>query len=217
MVMEGKSMKSLHNLFMQSVENIGFNEFERSLFYNAPIGIRFEIGVEGNAFLNDRSINTDYISRALYRAKTIYKSLPYKPNILRIDTYPDEKNTPQHITLQNISLLNLQYPSEVVEDLIVDDGVKYTHQHLYWDLLQTDYDADYLIEKIIWADFGDLGGLCSNVYFMNTDNSILFHLYDDRGADVVAKEKNLLKPLYDDFNDWILGYDREKIEAIFYK
>ena len=210
-------MKSLHNLFMQSVEKIGFNEFEHPLFYNAPIGIRFEIGCAGTAFLYDRSINPDYISKALHRARTIYKSLPHEPNILRIDIYSEEEPTSQHITLQNLSLLNLQYPSEVVEDSFVEDGVKYTHQHLYWDLLQTDYDVDYLIEKIIWADMGGFAGLCSNVYFINTDNSILFHLYDDRGADIVAKEKNSLKPLYDDFNDWILSYDREKIDAIFYK
>src|SRR5699024_3600191 len=44
---------------------------------------------------------------------------------------------------------------------------------------------------------------------------MLYHLYDDRGLDLVAKDKNKLYPLYETFNDWILDYDREAIGRIF--
>jgi len=43
----------------------------------------------------------------------------------------------------------------------------------------------------------------------------MFHLYDDRGADLVASEKSAIKDTYVKFNKWILDYDREKIEAVF--
>ena len=40
-------------------------------------------------------------------------------------------------------------------------------------------------------------------------------MYDDRGLDVIAKDKKSLDSLYHNFNDWILEYDREKIDLIF--
>ena len=39
-------------------------------------------------------------------------------------------------------------------------------------------------------------------------------MYDDRGLDVIATNKEILKPLYIEFNDWILEVNREKIDDI---
>ncbi|WCR25026.1 DUF3885 domain-containing protein [Paenibacillus thiaminolyticus] len=44
---------------------------------------------------------------------------------------------------------------------------------------------------------------------------MIYHLYDDRGCDVICADVDPLRPLYEEFNDWILDYDREKIEALF--
>jgi len=41
------------------------------------------------------------------------------------------------------------------------------------------------------------------------------HLYDDRGVDVISTHPNNLKALYKKYNEWILDYDREMIDAIF--
>ncbi|CAH8768799.1 hypothetical protein PDENDC454_25074 [Paenibacillus dendritiformis C454] len=44
---------------------------------------------------------------------------------------------------------------------------------------------------------------------------MIYHLYDDRGCDVICAALDPLRPLYEEFNDWILEYDREKIEGLF--
>jgi len=44
---------------------------------------------------------------------------------------------------------------------------------------------------------------------------MIYHLYDDRGCDVIASNKENLRPLYEELNDWILDYDREQIDTIF--
>ena len=42
-----------------------------------------------------------------------------------------------------------------------------------------------------------------------------YHLYDDRGLDVLGGSQKLLLPLYHQFHDWILEYDLEKIDQMF--
>ncbi|WP_420901955.1 DUF3885 domain-containing protein [Paenibacillus dendritiformis] len=45
---------------------------------------------------------------------------------------------------------------------------------------------------------------------INKTKQIIYHLYDDRGCDVLCAALDPLRPLYEEFNDWILEYDREK-------
>ena len=40
-------------------------------------------------------------------------------------------------------------------------------------------------------------------------------MYDDRGLDVIARQPEVLVPLYRTFNQWILDYDRERIDQVF--
>lgn len=57
--------------------------------------------------------------------------------------------------------------------------------------------------------------MSSNVYFINVRDNLLFHLYDDRGADVVSMDKEILRPLYIKCNNFILDHDREDIDRVF--
>lgn len=54
-----------------------------------------------------------------------------------------------------------------------------------------------------------------DIYFINVTRKMIYHLYDDRGCDVIASNKEDLRTLYEEFNDWILDYDREQINKIF--
>lgn len=53
------------------------------------------------------------------------------------------------------------------------------------------------------------------VYFVNADKKLIFHMYDDRGLDIIATDKETLKPIYAKHNDWLLDYDRERIDKQF--
>ena len=46
-------------------------------------------------------------------------------------------------------------------------------------------------------------------------DKVLFHLYDDRGADLCAEKTESIFHIYNDLNDLILEYDRERIDSIF--
>ena len=207
--------------FSKVVGSIGINELKHPLFYNSPIGIRFEIGGDKIVYLDcedsEKHIaNPAYISSAFDRANAIYKNLPCKPNILRIDVYPDD-NTMQKVIQKFCQAGNIPTPHEqVVKPFQWDEDAETILQHqLYWNIEKIVFSPDRLLQEIIRADIGGINAFASNVYFADTHNVILFHLYDDRGADLVAADKELLRPIYEKFNNWILDYDRETIDAIF--
>ena len=53
------------------------------------------------------------------------------------------------------------------------------------------------------------------VEYLTGPGPFLYHLYDDRGLDILGGSRELLLPLYHQFNDWILEYNLEKIDRLF--
>lgn len=53
------------------------------------------------------------------------------------------------------------------------------------------------------------------IYFVNIDKKLIFHMYDDRGLDLIAADKEILRPIYKQHNNWILDYDRKHIDKQF--
>ena len=54
-----------------------------------------------------------------------------------------------------------------------------------------------------------------DTFFLNQRTGIIFHMYDDRGIDIIAPTAAVLRHLYETHKDLILDYDREKITAVF--
>src|SRR5690606_31988449 len=79
-----------------------------------------------------------------------------------------------------------------------------------------------LLQAICYEDFRHPSRILKNnqqsgcqIYFINLSQKLIYHLYDDRGCDIIAADKEDIRYLYDQYNDWILDYDREKIDAVF--
>ena len=53
------------------------------------------------------------------------------------------------------------------------------------------------------------------LYFLNLDRALVFHMYDDRGLDLIAGDRQTLRPLYEQFNAWLLDYDRARMDLMF--
>lgn len=98
-----------------------------------------------------------------------------------------------------------------------EEGGEQLRLRLFWNLHGFSFSPESLLEKIILADIGGCKLLVSNVYFVDSQNAVLFHLYDDRGADLIAADREILRPIFERFCNWILEYDRERIEAAFLK
>lgn len=212
-------MEELHQCFEASRKRIGLTSRYAPVFYNAAASLRFEIGGDEEIYLADhRMPNGAYVENALDRAMAIYRQLPAAPDILRLETFYRQKDRP-YVSQRMLTNLGLPQP-----DLLVPGQKEPEHQEdspcfYYWNLEKGAPFLRKLLREIILGEISPQGldWLCSSVYFLDSRHDILYHLYDDRGCDVVAPEKTLLEPLYREFNQWILDYDREQIDRLFQK
>jgi len=53
------------------------------------------------------------------------------------------------------------------------------------------------------------------IYFVNIGKKLIFHMYDDRGLDIISSDKETIRPIYIKHNNWILDYDRKEIDKQF--
>ena len=75
-------------------------------------------------------------------------------------------------------------------------------------ILEACINTDFTIRNKRQIAFGDC-------YFINTSKDLIVHLYDDRGMDIISINPDNLKALYKKYNQWILDFDRERIDVIF--
>ena len=204
--------------FEDILHKLGMAELEHPLFYHAPVGIRFEIGGEEPIYL-DRSAaklrtNPAYVQGALDRAAAIYRALPEVPDLLRIDGYPDEEPAESLLTVIR-QRMGLPVPNEQLPVIELDeDGDTHAQVQFYWDLSGITFQPEQLLQEIILGDIGGWAGFVSSVY-LTGPGPFLYHLYDDRGLDVLGSSRELLLPLYHQFHGWILEYNLEQIDRVF--
>ena len=175
-------MKLLHEYFVTSLERMGIAGLPGDL--SGPGRFRFSVGGEEKIFLGDhRRPNGAYIENAADRAVALYEALPGPPDILRIDDCQD--------------LPFLPSPEERL-------GAS-----CYWTLPKEPPWLRKLFREIIRSELDPAGieGLTGNVYFLDTFRDVLFHLYDDRGCDIVAATPETLASLRDSCRDWIVETD----------
>jgi len=55
----------------------------------------------------------------------------------------------------------------------------------------------------------------SRTYMFDMERGVALHVYDDRGMDLMATSKAALLPIYTQFNEWLLDYDRPWMEPMF--
>jgi len=52
-------------------------------------------------------------------------------------------------------------------------------------------------------------------FLVDFERGILAYVYDDRGMDVTALERDTLLEIYQTRNDWLLRYDKDRIVEAF--
>lgn len=210
---------SLFTSFKKVIASFGMEKITKPVFYNSEIAIRFNIGDNGNeAYIRRKFrksvVNPKYVDACLERALKIYNKLKTAPDLLMIEGYLGKGESTEKFISSVTSAVGMPEPDEINSEIIHDDDDEFTHLFLFWDL--KDFCPDRLLKEIILADLDGVNSfLVSSVYFVSTRDNVLFYLYDDRGADLVADEKEKISHIYDELNDLVLDYDRERIDAIF--
>ncbi|EOT44649.1 DUF3885 domain-containing protein [Enterococcus columbae] len=202
---------SLHQQFLQIIKQMNVQTVYAPIFYQAKYALRFEMGVGRPIDEKDQFIFS-YFQNARQRARELFQALgPF--DILRIDLRVGTIN--DKLFTQYVESIGLSSETQLIT--YKDDGYKYLIKAYYWYLPDFNLDVEKLFEDILYTDFRKPHFLAGNVYFLNSQAKLLYHLYDDRGLDLVATNKATLKPIYQQYHQWLLDYDRKAMQEIFEK
>ncbi len=198
-------------------------ELRPPLFYNGDIGIRFKLGV--NYDCTNIYENCPYLEGVYNRAITLFQSLHSKTDDIYIvvdvndfadgETFKHKLNIFSKYVKEKSDLFKLQkntIPYIFPED--DEDGVYKTHRYTL-KCKVSDLKYIPMLKAICNQDMGIKPCIFHRVYFINVNKNTIFHVYDDRGCDVLATSPNTIRGIYHTYNDWILEYDRNKIDKVF--
>ncbi|CAM3894190.1 DUF3885 domain-containing protein [Lederbergia lenta] len=217
------------NLFMK--QNFNNLSLRPPLFYSWKYGIRFEIcnpsvmeHEDTNNLKQIKERSTDIFNQVFQDTDDIF---------LITDVHCERNNTflqkrPTNVYRKYIrsrEVLNkLQHtvlPSQLWDECEEDFDDMVTHRFIL-RCKTSDIRYQPLLTAISYKDFWHPSRILKrnyssgyDIYFVNITKRKIYHLYDDRGCDVIATNKDDLYPLYEIHSDWILDYDRDKINELF--
>ena len=195
------------------IRAVGLEGLSPPIFYQCPVALRFEIGDPALGPYDGGRLSAVYAAGALLRAKTLFEALPGRFDRLVWDTYPQEGQAARQLRAFR-RRAGAPAPQEEVFQIL--QGEEAVQKVTYcWDLVCQPIQWEVLLGEIIAADLGGFAPLASSVYFLNTRENILYHLYDDRGLDIAAEKRESLLPLYRQFSAWLLPYDWGRMEETF--
>jgi len=183
--------------------------FERPLFYSYEGGLRFELS-EGGSYINQfltANQKADEICHAIFKQQETVTAC--------LNVYGSKKLLGSLSVFRELRELNILIPknSEHWSEPDEEDDDLYSHYIAF-------SASKEIIKSLLWcACASDFGYIKPNpgvvVYLFNLDKEIVVFPYDDRGMDVVGNNHSFLKSLYSEFNQYLLGYNRESMEATF--
>ena len=183
------------------------------LFYNHPISIRFDLQTDTE--------NAEYFNNVRDRAATIFNAA-FGDNdnvyvVIQRATFNRSKIRPKNYLFRQIS-----NPKEIdFQKLFRPYPPEWHIEKWNRAIIKTvtsDINSQNIIKGISYKDFPTSGkAIFEEVYFINLDRKTIFNMYDDRGCDLLAADKDTLLPIYEKLNHLILDHDRKKIDEKFNK
>lgn len=203
-------------------ENYRNLELRPPLFYSWGTGIRFELGVGWKK--EDVYPNNPYVLGCYKRAITLFESLhsPTEEIFVVMDVNDFDKGKKLKRQLMNFSpyvekSLLFKLKHQVLPYIFPEDdeeGIYKTHRFTL-RCHTSDFKYIPLLKAICNQDLGLKPSIFHRVYFININRKTIFHVYDDRGCDLLATSLATIKDIYRTYNDWILDYDRVEIDKVF--
>lgn len=193
-----------------------------ALFYSWPIGIRFELGTHWNKGLGYEG--SPYLENVYSRAIRLFEAGHGEQDELYIVTHVSDfgqlkRNRKKPMMMRYVKekslrcrLIHQEMPYVIPEDN--ESGNWKTHRFVL-PCRRSEIDYTGLLKECCNKDMGFKKTAYQEVYIVNKTRKTIFHVYDDRGCDLVAASAETIRPMYERFSNWILDYDRLKIDQVF--
>ena len=194
--------------------------FPDGMFYAFEVALRFELGGEIFA-LTKRPARRflQAVTRAVAIADAVFLA---SENIsLLVSHYDWQKPTAAKFRGINASGLSRRdfalwasVPQLDADDFAQSDEQVFRHHFVYKG------DARAVMRDVMWLALAKEMPISPDarwlsMYFVDFDRGICLHPYDDRGMDLVATDKAPLIPIYAAFENWLLPYDKDRMDAVF--
>lgn len=202
------------------LRSLGWKDFRHPLFYNSRFSLRFELGAP-------HEMGPVRFIQAMDRARAVASFVFSKSSNLTVvvpfSGQYDQTSLPRE-TLK--TLKSLDFSGEIA----AIDRIETADLGECWDLEEGCYrflcslhlpNREDQILPFIWAAVAEemrIGPHYSSIaksYIVDPESGVVLHIYDDRGMDVIAVGPHTLRPCYEQFNDWLLDYGRDQMDATF--
>ncbi|HZG71889.1 MAG TPA: DUF3885 domain-containing protein [Chondromyces sp.] len=203
-----------------------------SLYHQWDTGIHFELGSGIYQFKDDGSLNLEMFDRVYSQALSIFNELFSNSDEIYLVTnlyqhrFNENKNKRIKVYDRYIKNKDLKFHLRqetlpyVFDDEEADD---YYTSRFSLKCHKQDFKYPLLIKATCNEDFplkpklggSDYGSDYPDVFFINITKNVIFFIYDDRGCEVIATNKDTIYPLYEKYGDWIDEYSREEINQRF--
>lgn len=209
MVVEFSDVQRLRQTF-------GWADFPRPLFYQSKFALRLELG-------GDYEIGPVRFLRAMDRARTVTSKFFSDTKSLTVAVAYTRRRVSDRIptsmlkTLSSIGFsgtigaASRMAPRDQDEVETEADGL-----HRFLCALEISNQADQ-VSPFIWAAVANempisprFPSLAKN-YIIDFQRGLILHVYDDRGMDLSAKSPELLRPVYEQFDEWLLDHARVRM------
>ncbi|PJJ59051.1 DUF3885 domain-containing protein [Hymenobacter chitinivorans] len=200
------------------------------LFYQWPIGIRFDLQGEEPIYLEPGhpgyspterlAYNEPYFREVNHRASALFHAA-VQPDDEIVLVYQKSMYGRHRIRSRGFLLHQLGISKAQAAFQKIGPPYLYGFHPARWVRMNftakaAAIPADAILAAIANQDFGDRSPVIrGDLFFLNLTRGLIFHMYDDRGLDIIAVDKATLQPLFKTYNSWILDYDRAQVEAAF--
>ena len=178
-------------------------------------------------------LNMEYFSQLYTDNKYLFEDIFLKEDVVFVvaNVYRFKKEnikTPQKINIYNKYIkkrdLKFRIRQEMLPFLFEDkEADLYCTSQFSLKCLAEDIKYELLIQAVNHEDFPDLYPRFGrkkevsypDVFLINATKDIVMFIYDDRGCEVIAKNKEIIRGLYEKYKEWIPVYERESIDSLF--
>lgn len=212
-------------MFLEDFMNENFPglELRPALFYSWKPAIRFELGV--NYHSDYAYDNSPYLQGVYHRAISLFKALHSQDDdiliIVDVNDFENGKTFKRkikafsHYIKEKSVLYRLKQKTMPYIFQEEDEERLYKTHRFYLKCKTSQLKSISMIKAICNQDMGIEPSIFHRVYFINTNNKTIFHIYDDRGCDLLAASTDAIMDAYETYSDWILDYDRNEIDEVF--
>lgn len=199
--------------FREKIQGIVGSTYRHALFYNFPGGLRFALSEGGSPL--------DQALSALRKATVVCDDIfaGEERILVHLEAWLPSSRFALRAMLSELRVAGVLIPK--VREVWVDAEEQDEEDGEDLRLLCCAFEVPASkLQNLIWCAISvDLGSLRPKprcrVYLLNLNKSLVAHPYDDRGMDVIGKNKSALSALYIRHGDLLLNYDIETMRQTF--